>query len=171
MDKIIFHPEFFTGTILNWNKLLTPEKYKHVILEELKFLVHSSKIILYAYCIMDNHIHLIWQVKGDTNPSIIKRSFFTRTAQYFKRDLKLNDPNVLEYFKSTQQDRTYHFWERRSLGIDLFTDKVFEQKLDYIHNNPVKANLCEKQEYYKYSSASFYLTGIDYWNMLTHYRG
>ena len=170
IDKIIYHPEFFTCTILNWQKLLKREKYKITILEELKFLVHSNKIILYAYCIMDNHIHLIWQIKGEVHPSIIKRSFLTRTAQYFKKDLKINHPNILEYFKSTQDDRKNHFWERRALGIDLFTEKVFEQKLDYIHRNPVKANLCENKEDYKYSSASFYLTGKDYLNILTHYR-
>jgi putative transposase len=170
MEKIIYHPEFFTGTILNWQKLLKVEKYKLAILEELTFLVRSNKIILYAYCIMDNHIHLIWQIKGNTHPSIIKRSFFTRTALFFKKDLIINHPNVLEYFKSSQGDRTHHFWERRPLGIDLFTDKVFEQKLDYIHDNPVKADLCKNQEDYKYSSASFYLTGKDDWNILTHYR-
>ncbi|MGN6647993.1 MAG: transposase [Cytophaga sp.] len=170
MEKIIYHPEFFTGTILNWQKLLKPEKYKSAILEELTFMVHSNKIILYAFCIMDNHIHLIWQFKGDKHPSIIKRSFFTRTAHHFKKDLKVNHPNVLEYFRSTQEDRKYHFWERRSLGINLFTDKIFEQKLDYIHSNPVKANLCEKEEDYKYSSAAFYLTGKDEWNILTHYK-
>ena len=46
---------------------------------------------------------------------------------------------------------------------------VLEQKLDYIHNNPVKAGLCSLQEDYKYSSARFYLNNIDEFNILTHY--
>lgn len=43
------------------------------------------------------------------------------------------------------------------------------QKINYIHDNPVKAGLCKLPEEYKYSSASFYETGIKNWNFLTHY--
>jgi len=42
------------------------------------------------------------------------------------------------------------------------------QKLEYIHRNPVKAGICEFPEDYKYSSAKFYLTGIDDFGFLTH---
>ena len=170
MEKILYYPEFITGTILNWQNLLKPQKYKHMILENLQHMVSANKITLYSYCIMDNHIHLIWQIKGDVNVSHVKRSFFTRTAQCFKSDLKKHHPKVLPHFKSSQGDRNYHFWERRSLGIDLFTDKVFEQKFNYIHQNPVAAGLCTFEEGYPYSSALFYRTREDPWNMLTHYR-
>jgi hypothetical protein len=49
--------------------------------------------------------------------------------------------------------------------------KKFEQKLDYIHNNPLqeKWNLAKSPEEYKWSSASFYHTGIDPFGILTHY--
>jgi putative transposase len=77
-------------------------------------------------------------------------------------------PNVLKLFVSTQKDRNYHFWKRRPLSIDLFTNYVIFQKLDYIHNNPVNAGLCKYPEQYEFSSARFYVDGIDSWNMLTH---
>jgi len=35
-----------------------------------------------------------------------------------------------------------NFWERNALSVELRTEKVFEQKLDYIHDNPVKAGMC-----------------------------
>ena len=171
MEKITHHPEFLTATILNWENLLQTVEYKYIILENLHFLVQSNKIILYAYCIMDNHIHLIWQIKGDIKISDVKRNFFTRTAQAFKTNLRKNHPEVLQHFVSSQSDRRFHFWERRSLGIDLFTDKVFEQKLEYIHNNPVKAGICVLEEEYSFSSARFYYDGYDPLNILTHYKG
>jgi len=171
MEKLIYYPEFITATILNWQRLLKPLKYKCIVLENLQHLVHTNKIILYSYCIMDNHIHLIWQIKGDVHVPNVKRSFFTRTAQSFKSDLKKYHPDVLPYFKSSQADRNYHFWERRPLGKDLFTDNVFDQKFNYIHQNPVVAGLCNFEEEYPYSSALFYCTGEDPWNMLTHYKG
>ena len=68
-------------------------------------------------------------------------------------------------------DRKHHFWKRNSLMIELFTPKVFRQKLDYIHQNPVAAGLCNNAEEYTYSSASFYEVGEDCFNMLEHYAG
>jgi hypothetical protein len=59
MENIIHYPEFVTSTILNWRPLLKPDKYKKLILESLQFLAKENRVILYAYVIMDNHLHLI----------------------------------------------------------------------------------------------------------------
>jgi putative transposase len=61
------------------------------------------------------------------------------TAQKIKQDLEVNHPFVLPHFEVNAKDRKYHFWERNSLGIDLYSDKVFNQKLGYIPYNPVSA--------------------------------
>jgi hypothetical protein len=50
---------------------------------------------------------------------------------------------------------------RTGRSIELRTDKVYRQKLDYIHSNPVKAGFCKLPVEYKYSSALFYETGVD----------
>jgi putative transposase len=52
---------FFTATILDWKKLLQPEKYKKIIADSLAFLVKENRVKVYAFTIIDNHIHLIWQ--------------------------------------------------------------------------------------------------------------
>jgi putative transposase len=168
MEKTINHSQFLTATIIGWKKLLKPVKYKIAILQELKSLVQENKIILYAYCVMDNHIHLIWQMKENYNSIEVRKSLLENSAKYIKNDLAICHPNVLKLFASTQKDRTFHFWKRRPLSIDLFSDYVFYQKLDYIHENPVKAGLCSYPEEYIFSSAQFYLNGTDTWNMLTH---
>ena len=56
-------------------------------------------------------------------------------------------------------------------AIELFTEKAFLQKLEYIHQNPVAAGLVNFAEEYKYSSAKFYFEGRDEFNMVTHYSG
>jgi putative transposase len=127
------------------------------------------RLFLYAYCIMDNHIHLIWQIKGDHKPSEIQKLFLENSSKQIKNDLELYHPDVLKLFQSTQQDRTYHFWQRRPLSIDLYTPHFFDQKLNYIHYNPVTAGMCNLPEEYLYSSARFYYGNIDHWNMLTNY--
>jgi putative transposase len=75
----------------------------------------------------------------------------------------------LETFKVNAKDRTYQLWKRNALSVDLFTPNVLQQKIDYIHANPVKAGLCLHPEDYYYSSAKFYNTGVDDFNMLTNY--
>jgi putative transposase len=170
MEKMIHLPVFFTATIKGWKHLLKLEKYKIIILQNLKHLVEDNKIVVYAYCIMSNHIHIIWQIKGEVLSSEIQKSFLENTAKKIKSDLEIHHPEVLKLFASTQKDRVYHFWKRRPLSIDLFTPAVFEQKVDYIHNNPVTAGSCELPEQYVYSSARYYHDGFDEWKILTHYN-
>ena len=150
--------------------LLKQDKYKVIILQKLKQLVENNKIILHAYCIMHNHIHIIWKIKGEISISEVQKDFLESTAKKFKADLKIHDPEKLKLFVSTQKDRSYHFWKRRPLPVELYTPAVFKQKVDYIHNNPVTAGLCELPEQYLFSSARYYHDGIDAWDMLTHYN-
>jgi hypothetical protein len=87
---------------------------------------------------------------------------------------KLMDTNneILNDFLVAAADRQYQFWKRNPLSIDIWTEEVFIQKLNYIHNNPVSPpwNVVPHPEDYKYSSAKFYETGIDVFGLLTHYK-
>ena len=164
-------PQFFTATINNWQHLLADDKNKDIIVDSLKFLVAEKRIELNALAIMSNHIHLIWQPLFGFTPTDIQSSFMKYTAQQLKRSLIENNMEALASFKVNKYDREYQFWKRDSLGIELISPAVFEQKLNYIHYNPVKAGLCINLEDYYYSSARFYNDGIDNFGMLTHYSG
>ena len=164
----IYWPQFYTATVLDWKPLLKPDKYKDIIIKSLQHHTTNKKIILYAFVIMDNHLHLIWQALPGKTPVQLQHSFMKYTAQQIKFDLVQNHPLVLDKFRVNAKDRTYQFWERNSLGIELYSPDVFMQKLEYIHWNPVKAGLCSLPEEYYYSPARFYHTGIDDFNMLTH---
>jgi putative transposase len=170
MEKIIYYPVFFTAPIRHWKRLLKPEKYKKIIIEQLREQIKKNQLIVYAYCIMDNHIHIIWQVKGDIKTSEVQKQFLEGCSKHIKADLEMNHPDVLHFFKSSQSDREYHFWKRSAKSIELYNDAVFEQKIDYIHHNPLKAGLCNFPEEYQYSSASYYERN-DFNDILTHYKG
>jgi len=163
-------PQYFTATNLEWKKLLQPDKYKDIIIDSLRFLVNDERIKLYAFVIMSNHMHLIWQMCANIDPKAVQRDFLKYIAQKIKADLTKNHPSVLESFRVDAKDRTYQFWERNPLSIELRTHSVFLQKLEYIHRNPVRAGLCSLPEEYNYSSALFYHTGVNNWSFLTHYR-
>jgi putative transposase len=163
-------PQYFTATNLEWKKLLQPVKYKEVVINGLRFLVTEKRIKLFAFVIMVNHIHLIWQMGAGVDPNSVQRDFLRYTAQKIKADLGKFHPKVLEQFRVDAKDRKYQFWERNPLRIELRTGRVFNQKLEYIHKNPVRAGLCTFPEEYLYSSARFYETDIDNWGFLSHYR-
>ena len=148
--------QFFTATILEWKKLLKPNKYKQIILESLSFLVSENRVKIYGFVIMDNHIHLIWQGTDMYSLKHSQLSFMKYTAQQIKFDLEKNHPLVLDNFKVETSDRKYQFWERNALEIDIMSHDVFLQKLNYIHLNPVRANLCEHELNYEFSSAKHY---------------
>jgi len=120
---------------------------------------------------MPNHIHLIWQIQDGFKRDKIQLRFLKFTAQQMKFRLQATDHSRLELFKVNARDREYQFWERNALSVDLWSQAVFMQKLDYIHYNPLQErwHLAELAEDYKYSSAKFYETGYDEFGILTSY--
>ncbi len=90
MDKTLYHPHFFTATILEWKHLLKPDKYKDIIAESMRFLVKQNRIKINAFVIMRNHIHLIWQVQENNKKENVQRDFLKYTAHQIKNDLIKN---------------------------------------------------------------------------------
>ncbi len=166
-------PQFFTATIQEWKHLLKEDKYKTIIVDSFKFLVQEDSVTINGFVPiaigMPNHLHIIWQAKGNNNLRKIQNSFIKHTSKEFKKILE-KDGN-LEAYEVNTIDRKYNFWQRDSLNIELFTPGVFHQKLNYIHNNPVTAHLCNLPEDYYFSSAMFYEKGIDHFGIIEHYLG
>ena len=69
------HPQFFTASIKGRYKLLEHDKYKDVVINSLRFLVEDKRIRLFAFAIMSDHIHLIWQMQPSILPQNVQRDF------------------------------------------------------------------------------------------------
>jgi len=163
---------FFTATILNWKQLLNTDSRKKIITDSLQTLVAQKKVSVYAFVIMPNHIHLLWTIHPEFKPADVQRDFLKWTARQLLNNLKTNEPQKLAEFKVETGDRNYQVWERNSLGVLVYTDKVMFQKMKYIHENPVveKWKLAKLPEEYLFSSALFYFSGDTRWEFLTHVR-
>ena len=161
--------EFFTATCLNWTKVLETDEYKKIITDSLQFLVEDKRVTIYGFVIMPNHIHLLWAKQDNWLDKDVTQMFLKFTAQKIKFKLIDTESPMLEKFKSTQSDRAYHFWERRPHIATMNDREVFLQKLDYIHQNPIRAGLCDSSDKYVFSSAGFYLGELCVWTFLTHY--
>ena len=167
----IHYPSFFTATILEWKPLLQQDNFKDIVINSLKFLVKDNRVEIFGFVIMKNHIHLIWRIKNEHQSIKVQQSFMKYTSQTMIKELRNNHPKVLEHFKVNAKDRVYQIWERNSLSIELRSNETFFQKLDYIHQNPIKAKLVEKAEDYYYSSASLYLNNNTKWHFLNKWDG
>ena len=165
------YAEFITVTCLEWKPLLEEDRFKDIIIDSLSFLTKSKRVTVYAFVIMSNHFHMIWQMVGDHKREDVQRDFLKFTGQQILKILRTENSPMQSELIVNAKDRKRQVWERNSLGIPLWSDAVIWQKLDYIHNNPVKAGLCKNPEDYKYSSAGFYCNGDRYWNFLTHCDG
>ncbi len=164
---------FITATIYKHINLLGKYDFNEIILSSLNDLHIKGLLTIYAFVLMPNHIHLIWREhpeKRKSNESI-GASFFKYSAHQFLELLKTKYPGMLSLFQVEKSDRKYQFWNRSHYTVEIYSDIVFEQKLNYIHGNPTqqKWQLAGSEMDYKYSSVRFYENGIDEFGFLTNY--
>ena len=165
------YAEFITVTCLEWKPLPEDDRCKDIIAGSMAFLKRENRAIIYAFAIMQNHLHMIWQIQGDHKREDVQRDFLKFTSHQMLKLLRDENSVLLDELIVNAKDRKRQVWERNSLGIALWSGWAIWQKLNYIHNNPVKAGLCKYPEDYKYSSAAFYRKGDGRWNFLVHVDG
>jgi putative transposase len=165
------HPDFITVTCLEWKPVLQDDRFKEIIISSLSFLSKANRVTVYAFVIMGNHLHLIWQIMNEHTRDAVQRDFLRYTSQQILKILRNEQSPIQHDLVVNARDRKHQVWERNSLSISLWSSKVLWQKIDYIHQNPVKAGLCKYSERYYYSCASFYYSGDRRWDFLVHVDG
>ena len=164
----IEYPEFTTVTCLDWKHILAHEREKDIVIESMRFLVNHERVSIFGFVIMSNHFHMIWQMNWGYKRDAEQRNMLKYTGQQIIKNFRNEKSLMLNELLVEAKDRRYQVWERNSLSVPLWSSKVMDQKLEYIHMNPVKAGMCEQAEDYKYSSAKFYILNEKNWDFLTH---
>ena len=158
-------PHFVTFTTVNWIDIFTRNCYKECLIESLKYCQANKGLILYGYCFMTNHIHLIIGTKKDPMQGII-RDFKAFTSRQIKLSIKENASEsrknwLLWMFTNAgirnSNNRDWQLWQQSSHPIELSSNFLQDQKLEYIHQNPVKAGFVDKSEDWIWSSARNYM--------------
>jgi len=120
---------------------------------------------IYAWCIMSNHVHLIFSSVKEEKPELILSSFKRFTSYAIVAALKENPQEsrkewLLKQFEEAAEKSSnvkhYQLWRHDNKPIELWSNKVIDEKLNYIHNNPVEEGLVFRAEHYVYSSAIDY---------------
>ena len=125
-----------------------------IVARSLRFMVDNNRVQIHAFVIMNNHMHLLWNILHPNKLEDVQRDLLKFTAQTIVNDLRKNDPGSLKNYYVGLKDRKHQVWERNPLSVPVWREEVVKQKLDYIHSNPVKAGYCKYPE--DYSSAALY---------------
>jgi len=150
---------FTTSTIVEWLPIFIEEEYFRILIESLNYCRENKGLKVHGYVFMLNHIHML--LSADSNVSDIMRDFKTYTSHELIKRLKIQKCVIpLRVFRqAAKMDRkcqTFKVWQRGFHPIGIETDKFYKQKLDYIHQNPVRKGYVTRPEYWFYSSAGYY---------------
>jgi REP element-mobilizing transposase RayT len=154
-----FH--YITAVTFNRVPVFARSKPCEIFVENLRELRTKHPFKLVGYVIMPDHVHMILNPL-ECDISVILRKLKGKSAKQILDWLKENDyQSSLKKLELNVKDREYAVWQRDSSAIDLFSDKFLRQKLDYIHLNPVRAELCDHPAKWKWSSFQAYLPHKD----------
>lgn len=158
---------FVTTTVVGWIDAFTRRELAEVIINSLIYCQKNKGMIIYAWCLMPSHLHLIVSAAEEKNLSDIMRDFKKFTSKKIIKTIQeINESRdwMLNKFqfaaKIHPKNEEFKFWQDGFHPIHVFSNHFMEQKLDYIHRNPVESGIVSAQEHYLYSSAINYCGGL-----------
>lgn len=158
---------FLTFTVIDWVDIFSRKDYRDIVVDSMNYCIANKEWRVYAWVIMSNHIHIVCRAAGDAGISAIIRDFKKFTSKRIIEAIKdipesrrdwLLDKFSFEARRSGRAEY-YKLWRDSNHAICLDGTIDAMQKINYIHNNPVKAGIVESPEYYIYSSAADYSGG------------
>jgi putative transposase len=157
----IFETEFayfMTGTIVAWLPVFAHPPFVEIVLDSWRFLQRERGMQLFGYVILENHLHWIGRAANLSEQVGRFKSFTARGIidELEKRGYQeLLDE--LRFFKLHHKiDQTYQLWQEGSHPEQIQSDEMMLQKLEYIHNNPVRRGYVDEPAHWRYSSARDY---------------
>lgn len=156
---------YITFSTVEWVDTLSRRVYKDIIVDSMNYCVREKGLLIHAWVIMTNHVHMIISRQGQASLSDIMRDFKKHTSTEIIKEIEVNPKEsrkrwMLWLFKSAgennSRNKKYQFWQQDNHPEELFSNKFMDQKLHYIHMNPVKAGIVEEPHHYLYSSARDY---------------
>jgi len=149
---------FITTTFVDFKPLLLNDSYYRLIINSLSFMQRRGDFTLIAYSIMPTHLHLVLQISGQKNLSDIMRDFKKYTSFRIRKRLENNGHHrMVESLRLPSGSRqVFKVWMDRFDDLLITNEETLRTKVEYIHQNPVRAGLVERDIDWSYSSARNY---------------
>ena len=152
------HPHFITCTVLHWIPIFTRVETTQIVFDSLKYLQKNNNLKIYAYVILENHLHLIAQ-SDDIAKDIARFKSFTARAiiDYLKtKNVKTILEQLSFYKKAHKVDREFQLWQEGFQPKLIQSEEMMRDRINYVHNNPVKSGYVDEAHHWRYSSARDY---------------
>jgi REP element-mobilizing transposase RayT len=159
-------PHFVTFTVVGWVDVFSRDSYKEILVNSLAYCQQHKGLILHAWVIMTNHVHLIISTKTNTISNLVRDIKKFSSKKIIEAISESNEESrkewMLNLFKfvgsGNKNNKEYQFWKQDYHPIELSDAKKCEQRLNYLHENPVRSGLVWEPWHFKYSSAIDYYT-------------
>ena len=168
--KALTHELYFTTTtVVDWMDVFTRPRYKHIIVESLEYCQANKGLDIYAWVLMTNHLHMIVGTSGAASIGDVLRDFKKFTSKGIVKAIQENEQEsrqewLLNRFRfraaNDKKITNFKFWQDDNYVENIISYDFYKQKLDYIHENPVRQEIVARAEDYLYSSARNY-AGMD----------
>lgn len=158
---------FTTSTIVDWIDVFTRDVYRDIVLDTFRYCQKNQGLQMHAWVLMTNHFHLIYSCTADHDPGMVLKNIKSYTAlkiidAIFKNPNESRKEWMLEIFRQcgmgNKSNHQYQFWQHENHPILLDSAEMLQQRMTYLHENPVRAGFVEFAENWKYSSAKDYYT-------------
>ncbi len=155
---------FLTLTVVGWIDVFSRKNHKDAFINSLKYCQENKGLIVFAYVMMTNHIHLI----VNTNEPFLLKDVIRDLKKFTSKKVIeqiINEPEsrrewmlpLLELETNDKRgNKNHRFWQDGNHAIELFNEKFVWDKINYIHNNPVESGFVKNPQEWLYSSASNY---------------
>ena len=161
---------FYTGTIQNWQPVFYdfPQTID-IVLKGMEYIVTNEDVKIYAFVIMKDHIHIVWEFGNSLLIDDILNRFRRYTGKAIMEFIRNIDEEYLNHFKSERLDRVHKIWKINPSNFHLINEAIVIQKIGYINDNPTKGDyeVVDCSENYLHSSAKAYLENRSNYSFLT----
>jgi len=155
---------FVTLTIVEWIDVFMRPAYKSIIVDSLNYCIANKGLQVYCWCLMSNHLHMIVSAPEGNSLSDILRDFKKFTSKEITDTIKKIPESrrdwLLNLFwyagKNDKKLKNFKVWQEGSDAREIDSTEFLDQKMEYIHNNPLRAEIVANQSDYLYSSARDY---------------
>ena len=161
------HLHFLTTTTYRRTRLFDSDRFKRNFITVLGDLRAELGFQIVGYVLMPEHCHLLLWPSESANPSQIMQRLEERTAKFILKNLRRNLQypwcermlGRLRLPPSVHHHARYRVWQRKFYDLNIWSEKKRTEKLNYMHNNPVKRGLVARLEDWPWSSWRFYYLG------------
>jgi REP element-mobilizing transposase RayT len=155
---------FVTSTVVDWIEVFTRDIYLDILLDSFRFCQQKQGLQMHAWVLMPNHFHLICSFINNTDPGMVIKNIKSFTAIKII-DAIINNSResrkrwMLDLFEKNGKNKKnyrFQFWQHENHPVLLDNEKMYDQRFNYLHENPVRAGFVRAPEDWQYSSAIDY---------------